>query len=480
MRRKIAAIILLALIYTSITPIARASILSDIKDGAVCFGTGWVVNWITDKIADKIWGAVESVVGDEVPTDDSVVRREQRKQTTKERNLDLIARCVARTFLDKEIAGILNIAKKYGPDGGPLHIRNWRNFQTNAQYRGEAVFRAILTNTQLCDYFNQDLKKLYGVSMGDKVSLKGQNTRIGDLDPFTLQAKCTLPVGFDIKKYQEDFAKNGGWAAFERLLQPENNPYGVALLAIDELNKQQEMETSTAVNAAIANSGYEGLRGSSAQESCSVRDKNGRCVFYKDIKLPGDYISGSLEATVNAELSWLTNADELNEVIVRLTNRLVARMLNFDKDEQPPQYEGDIEAPITSPIIPTPTPRPPGPESCTGGNPLCSCVTDDPAYSIYSDAISAAEDLAAVNRPDLIDSSGGTVRVRAGANSTDVLNAICANFRMTGVVCRPHNRQDDEIVLEIPSPREDVSFDVTTSSGLLWANPVAACEPGVH
>lgn len=482
MTKKIFAfLIILSLFAAPLAQEAQAGILDDIKNGGICFGAGWLANWITDKIADKAKDAFENliggVIGDEVPVRDNPVRRDLAKQTTKERNLDLIARCVARTFFDKEIFGILNVAKKRGRDGGPLHIRNWRNFQTNAQYRGEGIFRAILANTQLCDYLAKDVKNTFGVTAKDKVALKGQNIRVGDFDPFTLRAKCTLPSNFDLTKYQKDFAGNGGWAAFNRLLEPQNNPYGLALAALDEANKQKALEISADVNQVQANNGYLGVSGNTAQDSCLAPDANGKCLFYKNIKAPGYYIAANIAATVNQELGWLTNADELNEVIVTVSTRLANRILTFDQDEKLPTYDGDLTGSVAPTVLPTGSPPP---NSCTGGNPACRCVTEDSGYAKYSDALFEAEDRAAVARPDLIDSSGSAYKVRPGVSNTTVLTAICASFTMPGVTCRPHRTLDDEVVLEVASPREDVAVDVITSNGFLWANPTAACQPGVH
>lgn len=481
MSKKIFSFIgIITLLCLPLAPIAEASTIDDIKNGGICFGAGWVANWIVEKIQDSIWEKVEGFIGDTVPVSDSVSRSHLRKQTTKERNYDLIARCVARTFFDKEIFGILNIAKKFGRDGGPLHVRNWRNFQTNAQYRGERIFRAILANTPICNYLSSDLRKTFGVTARDKVSLKGQNVRVGDYDPFALRAKCTLPPNFNLTKYQQDFAGNGGWATLERLLEPQNNLYGFTLAALNEAEKQRALEISADINQVLANDGYLGYSGS-ATNSCLTRDPYGKCLFYRDIKAPGYYIAANIAATVNQELAWLTNADELNEVIVNIATRLANRILTFDQDEKTPTYEGDLTGP-TSSVTPFPTGSPP-PSSCTGGNPACRCVTEDPAYEKYSTGVSAAEDRAIQQRPDLFEiGERGELRLRPGVSPATARDVICGTFGMTGVtLCRAHAQGlEDELVLEIAAPREDVSVDFLVSDGSLWANPIAACEPGVQ
>src|SRR3989338_6010330 len=70
---------------------------------------------------------------------------------TKDFGFDLAARVIARNLLNTLVSGLVNKIQTGGDNGGPAFVQNWRNFQTDSQYRGENVFRNILASTTLCD-----------------------------------------------------------------------------------------------------------------------------------------------------------------------------------------------------------------------------------------------------------------------------------------------------------------------------------------
>ena len=76
--------------------------------------------------------------------------------------LDTAAKAVAQGAFKAMVNKILNKIQTGGLNGGPLFVQDWREFQLNSQYRGEEVFRGVLKSTQLCDYFGNDLKNLFG------------------------------------------------------------------------------------------------------------------------------------------------------------------------------------------------------------------------------------------------------------------------------------------------------------------------------
>ena len=158
----------------------------------------------------------------------------------KEYVLDTIARAIARSLLNVAVSGIINKIQTGGRDGGPAFVQNWRNFQTDAQYRGENVFRSILASTTLCNYTSVGIKSLFGANQ--RVSSTGQNLRVNNFDPFSLRAACTMPSNFNLTNYQNDFAGNGGWNAWSRMLEPQNNFYGSLFISLDEFYGKQQLK----------------------------------------------------------------------------------------------------------------------------------------------------------------------------------------------------------------------------------------------
>ncbi len=269
---------------------------------------------------------------------------------------DTIARCGAREILNKISGDIVNTARTSGRDGGTTYIRNWRNFLTRAEYRGEDMFRAMLSNANICDYMAQDAKSAFGVTR--KINLPGVNTRSGDLNSYALRANCTMPKNFSMANYQRDFQGNGGWEAFSRLLDGANNPYGMVLMSMDEIAKQRAIETAADSAQTAANAGYTGISGKNANDSCMIKGMTGTCLVYKDIKTPGSYIGANLAATVQQELAWVGNVDEVGELIANLTEITLNRLTNLSNPNEGNAY---IEEPLpdeSSTPIPSPTAPP--------------------------------------------------------------------------------------------------------------------------
>lgn len=276
--------------------------------------------------------------GSSVPVNDKALIATQKLILTKETSGDVVTRCAAMEVLNYLNTNINELARSSGRDGGPTWIKNWRNFQIKSQFRGERVFRNMLASAKPCNYFTNDLKNVFGVKQ--KKSLPGIETRTGDLDSFASRIGCTLPNNFDMNKYKSDFSGNGGWEAWSRLLEPQNNFYGALLQSLDEINKQKELEESSDINQALANKGFTGRSGDSKADSCLQTDDAGECIAYKEIKTPGGVIADSVAASIKTELDVAISADEVNELISTATQILINRL----KDLGNPN-EGDYISP---------------------------------------------------------------------------------------------------------------------------------------
>lgn len=216
-----------------------------------------------------------------------------------------IVRAVAQQALRQLQNRVLSKIRTGGPGGAALFVQNWTNLILNSQYTGENIFRAELSTAQLCDYLADPVKRAFGVDPKIKTRITGQNTRTDSLQPFSLAAQCTLPPGFTLEKYSQDFAGNGGWDTFTRLLEPQNNITGLLALSQDELTKQRKLAEASGVNEALAGKGFTGTRG-----ACKVRGPQGTCLIQGDILTPGSIFDQSTAAALTAPLDFLANADD--------------------------------------------------------------------------------------------------------------------------------------------------------------------------
>ena len=163
---------------------------------ANCVGAGLLANYLTGLIPGT--GSLS-----EVPVSEGNLRN-------KEGTLDIAARCTARQLFDGSISGMLDIVRTGGRDGAAAYVKDWRNFQANAEYRGEDIFRAILSNTKLCNYIDRDIKGFFGVTSKITLPPKTQ-TRIGNLDPYQLRATAIWPKTLITRSNRKVFRATAAW-----------------------------------------------------------------------------------------------------------------------------------------------------------------------------------------------------------------------------------------------------------------------------
>jgi hypothetical protein len=260
-----------------------------------------------------------------------------------------------------------------------------------------------------------------------------------------------MPSNFNLANYQKDFAGNGGWQAFSRMLEPQNNYYGTLFASLEEAAKQRALEESADLNQALANKGLLGTSGKGANDSCLQKDDAGKCLAYKNIKTPGSIISDSVAATFQQELAWITNVDELSEVISAATEVLLNRLTDFSDPN-----EGDYTV-YEQPTISDP--------SEPGGGGVCSDDgTGSPVYeaelrSAIAAVITAnpngiADELNTDHNGFVFLSYLGPALEQRGFNATaTVLNG------------NGNPNQGDLIALQRPNDAKWERYDVISNSG---------------
>ena len=239
----------------------------------------------------------------------------------KEQVEDVIVRSLARNAQTTLQRGVLERIRRYGRDGGPAFVQDWRQFLQVGQYRGEDVFRAILAdatvgdNPTICPHLRQSLTNIFNA----KVPVAGFNPakyRVGSLQYFKIENRCTLPSGFDIEAFQKDFSK-GGWAAWARLMEPQNNFFGLLANATAELGKQRAFEEQIDKSEAESGGGFTSKRG-----GCQGSGSNLTCVVLGEIKTPGQILEATVQRSIDEDFSWITSSDEFSELLAGLANSL--------------------------------------------------------------------------------------------------------------------------------------------------------------
>ncbi len=238
---------------------------------------------------------------------------------------DVMIKAAAQTAFKVLSNKIISKIQTGGAGGKAAFVQDWIKFATQAQYQGESIFRAELTNSHLCSDFSNAIKGAFGVKSTDKISIAGQNVRTDSLETYGLKTNCTMPSGFTTSNYQKDFAGNGGWQAFSRMLEPQNNYYGTLFSSLDEVAKQRNLSQSSAINNAVAGKGFTGLMG-----TCKTLGLGNVCNSFGDIKTPGSVLDQAAgDATSKGTTALLAGADGASIAVSALTTWALNKMFDL-------------------------------------------------------------------------------------------------------------------------------------------------------
>ena len=220
-----------------------------------------------------------------------------------------------------------------GIDGGPAFVQNWRNFQLQAQYRGEDIWRGLLyiavngdgnVSPVLCSYIrkSQAFNSLRPTQVNNLLQSLSPDRRFNNLQEYLDAAECDPIVEANYTTFSQNFTQGGGWDTWERMLQPQNNIFGSIELAMEELAKQRELEEKSSVNKALAGGGILGV------ENCLVRGINGSCLVTK-IKTPGSILGGAVESVFDTNLKFYTTAEGTSGLITFAAQWLTQKLFDL-------------------------------------------------------------------------------------------------------------------------------------------------------
>lgn len=250
----------------------------------------------------------------------------------KEYALDLLARLIARTLQSIVSNAIVNTVLHSGRDGGPAFVTDWREFLQTSQHRGEDIFRAQLadaisgSNPTICPQLRTTLAN----SLQAKSPISNFNYtkyRTEAVQYFKERNRCTLPTNFDLTTFENNFTQGGGWDSWGKLIQPQNNIYGVYADSFKELNTQRGFEEGLDTSEAESGSGYTSKR--TGCEGGGSGEGRPRCVIWGQVVTPGDLFGQSGAATLDAELRFVGVSDEIAEVVVSVVGIVIDRLADF-------------------------------------------------------------------------------------------------------------------------------------------------------
>jgi len=277
----------------------------------------------------------KAVLGVEDTVHDIIMEIQKTMQTIKEElpiDLDTVARFIARQAMNRLRNNIIRWAQGgFRDDNQPFAITNWNDFFQHALDIGSARFIQEFGLTPLCSPIRVSLNTLLGL-----------NLRQGGVIPYEEYAACTIG---QIVDNVEEFWENPsiqvyGWDTWTALMQPQNNIFGSALMALQRQEEIQDEELNAAQQEAQAGQGYqnEAICNETDTEACKKRcseagppspDCLTNCEKYttgiclqETIKNVGSTIHDSIEKTVSSDIDWLISTNEIDQLIEVLISSL--------------------------------------------------------------------------------------------------------------------------------------------------------------
>lgn len=250
----------------------------------------------------------------------------------KEQVEDVVVRAAARRLqseLQKRVWSKIQSSGRDSLPGAPgaAFVQDWREFLQGGQYRGEDVFRAILAdatvgqNATVCEYLRGPLGKVFR-AYSVVPNFIPSKYRVNSLQYFKIENRCTLPADFDLEAFKKNF-NSGGWGAFLKLTEPQNNFLGLYANSVSELEKQRGFEEKVDQEEAAAGSGF-----TSRRTNCQGRGPSLRCVVLGDIQTPGEILQQTVQRSIDEDFSWITSADEFSELLANIAGNLLGNMLD--------------------------------------------------------------------------------------------------------------------------------------------------------
>ncbi|MGD0976710.1 MAG: hypothetical protein ABR875_00210 [Minisyncoccia bacterium] len=237
----------------------------------------------------------------------------------------------------------------------PSFITNWRNHLLDSEARGNDVFRSVLADANICGFMSSNIKTAFGADLfagsiagatvkdaSGKVVYTNE-TNVPGMASFQESAKCTLPANFDVNAFNQDFSK-GGWAAWDQMLEPQNNLFGIYTMALGEQQAQIATEQTSTMNSAVAGNGFLSSKlgnavGSALGVSGSATGPTGcvdtagtlsggvqgptmttRCTFMGKDVTPGFLKAGGAGSAIGTKIGQPQAAKEITDVVLSLFN----------------------------------------------------------------------------------------------------------------------------------------------------------------
>lgn len=230
---------------------------------------------------------------------------------------DIVVKMILDWIVDETITWIQG-------GGQPKYVTNWDTFLEDAFNVGVGEIIQQTDLAWLCKPF-------------------GLQVRIALLpvQRFKTRIACTLDdIIANIEDFYDDF-RSGSWIAYEAIWRPENNFYGVTLMAVSEAIAQGEKAKEAAEKEAMAGGGFLSVKRCVRTGRTDPDDPTTeKCLEY-EIVTPGEIVGQVTAKAITTDIDWQANVQSWTTALVNATiNRLIKEGLGAMKKSTEPQVPG--------------------------------------------------------------------------------------------------------------------------------------------
>lgn len=222
--------------------------------------------------------------------------------------------------------------------GNPKFVTDWKGFLIDAADTAGGKFLEEMTGS---DIMRGLCQPNWAISIRMGLQKPGK---------FSTRAMCTLSdIGVNVNEFLDNF-HNGGWKAWIKVSESQNNPYGLYLMAFNEKLDREAKARLAAQNEALSGAGFlsdnvcvkRTCWGEEDEYSESGTWKKGQegdvlnaqgnlaasCYCDKwETRTPGKILADGLRESVFKDIDWIKNNEEWESYVVAITNALVNRLV---------------------------------------------------------------------------------------------------------------------------------------------------------
>jgi hypothetical protein len=275
---------------------------------------------------------------------------------------DSLAWLFSRQILHQFSQGIINWIKTGnepaffggGAQGGSLFVTNIDEFLLSAADNAAGVFLneyfRCSPNDENCDPNDVAHQTYAALCSPFKLNIGlGLRANYGrDYGSFKFKARCSISdIVTNVENFYDDFS-TGGWEAWFKLGSYQNTPWGLLSLAMEESNSRQVRAANANKLDFSAGLGFLGLRTCPPENQLPGPTQNGQPLCKNNgyvTQTPGKAIENQLRDATGWEVQKLGVADEINEVLYAVWDRMMGWVLGGGSQSkgllgsQPTSYE---------------------------------------------------------------------------------------------------------------------------------------------